>query len=169
MSLETFESLPDEARLWIYGTNRRLSSGEQSELLDTLDDFFSEWMSHGRPVEGRAVVLEDRFLLVAAAVEEGEISGCGIDSSTQVIDEVADTLEIDWVPALTIFYRHPSGEIRGVSRPEFRKLVEDGVVSRTTGVIDLSLESLGDLREQGFERPAGESWHALVFRIPEAA
>ncbi len=169
MSIDTFDSLPDEARLWIYGADRRLSPDEQSELLDTLDEFFADWMSHGRPVQGRAVILEDRFLLVAAAVQDGDISGCGIDSSTRVIDDLADTIEIDWLPSLTIFYRHASGEIRGVSRPEFRKRVQQGAISRETGVIDLSIEHLGDLREQGFERPAGESWHALVFRIPEAA
>lgn len=169
MSVDLFSEFPDDARLWIYGADRDLSSDEQSTLLQTLKDFFTGWRSHGQPVEGEATIIDDRFLLVAASVREESISGCGIDSSTQVIDDLAADLQIDWVPALTVFYRDASGQIKGVSRPAFRKRVQEGVVSRETSVIDLSIETVGDLREEGFERPAGDSWHALVFRIPETA
>ena len=35
-----------------------------------------------------------------------------------------------------------------------------------TPVFDLSLTTLGQVRDGGFEKPAGASWHARVFRIP---
>lgn len=166
---DSFTDFPDDARLWIYGADRPLSEDEQAAVVDTLDTFMADWMSHGRSVEGAAAIVDDRFLLIAAYVRGGDISGCGIDSSTDVIANVADRLDIEWLPALNIFYRDAAGDVHGIPRPAFRAKVDEGTVTRETPVYDLSLETLGDLREDGFERPAGESWHALVFRIPEAA
>jgi len=36
-------------------------------------------------------------------------------------------------------------------------------------VFDLSITTLGALRDGDFEQPAGAAWHARVFQIPTAA
>ena len=59
--------------------------------------------------------------------------------------------------------------MRVVPRPAFRALVRDGAVTAETPVFVTTLDSLGALRASGIERPAAESWHARVFRIPVPA
>ena len=166
---DLFPSLSDEARCWIYIAERRLTEAEQTTLLEALQPFFAGWASHGRPVQGTATVLDDRFLVVAGAIAGGEISGCGIDASVHAAEEAAGRLGLAWSSPLLVFYRDADGALHTLPRSAFRKLVADGTVTTDTLVFDVSLTTLGQLRNGAFEKPAGTSWHARVFRIPEPA
>lgn len=166
---DLFPSLSDEARCWIYVAEQPLTEAEQTTLVEALQSFFAGWASHGRPVEGAATVLEDRFLVVAGAIVEGEISGCGIDASVHAVEETAAHLGLAWSSPLRVFFRDADGAVHGLPRSAFRKLVADGVVTADTLVFDVSLTTLGALRSGAFEKPAGASWHARVFRIPQPA
>lgn len=164
-----FPSLPDDARCWIYVADRPLTDDEQRRLLDRLRAFLQDWTSHGRPVEGAVEVLDDRFIALAAMLSEGEISGCGIDDSVRAVDEAAQALGIEWVPALDVLYRDEAGRVQHHARSAFRTLVQEGTVTAATRVFDPSITTLADLREGRFERPAGTSWHARAFDLATAA
>lgn len=166
---DLFPSLPDTARCWIYVAERRLTEAEQATLLEALQPFFAGWASHGRPVQGAATILEDRFLVVAGVIVGGEISGCGIDASVHAVEETAGRLCITWSSPLLVFFRDDDGALQSLPRSAFRNRVADGAVTAETPVFDLSLTTLGHLRSGAFEKPAGASWHARVFRIPEPA
>ncbi len=164
---ELFPTLPDAARCWIYIADRRLTEAEQASLLDALTPFFKGWASHGRPVQGAATCLDDRFLVVAGALtQEGTISGCGIDASVHAVEEAAARLGVKWASPLLVFFRNAQGHVDSLPRSAFKRLVADGTVTAQTRVFDVSLMMLGQLRNGGFEKPAGASWHARVFRIP---
>ena len=166
---DLFPSLPDKARCWIYVAERPFTEDEQASLLEALQAFFAGWASHGRPVQGTATTLEDRFLVVAGVIPGGEISGCGIDASVHAVEEAAGRLGVAWSSPLLVLYRDAEGAIHSLPRSAFRKRVADGTVTAETRVFDVSLTTLGQLRNGTFEKPAGASWHARVFRIPELA
>lgn len=168
MLTDLFPDLSDDARLWIYAADRNLTPVEAEAVQRALDGFCANWTSHGRPVRSAATVLYDRFLVIAGEIPGGDVSGCGIDSSTRVIAEVSQQLGFSWLPALYVFYRHADG-VEGVPRPIFRQRVRDGAVTAATPVFDLGLQTLGALRRGAFEQPAGASWHARVFQIPAVA
>lgn len=160
-------TLPDEARCWIYTAERPLTGAEQDTLLDTLAAFFETWTSHSRPVQGDALIFQDRFLIVAATLAAGDISGCGIDKSVHAVEAAAQDLGFAWLSPLQIFFRDAEGAVQHASRPAFRRLVGEGTVTADTPVFDVSLTTLGPLRSGAFELPAGRSWHARIFRIPQ--
>lgn len=162
-----FPILPDHARLWIYAADRSLSEHEQTHLLETIHAFLAQWTSHGRPVEGAADVRDERFLLLAGFVPDGEVSGCGIDASVRAVETAGAALGITWLSPLNVFFRDAEGAVQSLPRPAFRKLVRAGTVTAETSVFDPSPATLGDVRREPFERPAGASWHALVFKIPQ--
>ena len=164
---DLFPTLPDAARCWIYIADRRLTEAEQASLLDTLHPFFQGRASHGRPVQGAATCLNDRFLVVAGTLtQEGTISGCGIDASVHAVEEAAARLGIKWASPLLIFFRDTDSTVNSLPRSAFKRLVAAGTVTAQTRVFDVSLTMLGQLRNGAFEKPAGASWHARVFRIP---
>ena len=110
--------LPDAARCWIYVAERRLTEAEQTTLLDTLQAFFEGWASHGRPVQGAATCLDDRFLVVAGALtQEGDLSGCGIDASVHTVEEAAQRLGVVWASPLLIFYRDDDDAVISLPMP----------------------------------------------------
>ena len=64
--------LSDEARLWVIALDGD-ESGLQG-LLARTRQFIEQWVSHGRPVQGAAMLGANRFLLVAGEVADGAIS-----------------------------------------------------------------------------------------------
>ncbi|MFB6099087.1 MAG: hypothetical protein ABEK84_08265 [Salinibacter sp.] len=164
--LSAFSALPDDARVWIHAAATPLSNATQDALLDRLSVFMEDWTSHQRAVSGAATVLHDRFLVVAAATADGDISGCGIDDLTHAVEEAASTLDLDWVPSLHVLYRTSDGSVAAVSRRTFQQRAQEGTVTAETPVFDPSLTSLGALRNGQLERPARDSWHAQLLGAP---
>lgn len=161
-----FPTLPDTARVWVYVADRPLLPSEQQALCTALTPFTQTWTSHGRKVFGEATVLDDRFLLLGGVLKEGDISGCGIDTSVHAVEDAGRSFGITWLQGLMIIFRDAQGAIQAVPRPEFRSLVRSGIVIADTPVIDPGIATVGELRQGFFERPAGESWHARAFQIP---
>ncbi len=162
------DALPDDARLWVFAAARPLTPDAEARLLDAVRAFIGGWASHGRPVPGAAEVRDGRFLLVGAHLGEGAnagVSGCGIDSMTRAVEAAGEAVGVDWLGGLHVTYRDADGTVRAVSRPEFRAAVREGAVTDDTPVFDPTLATVGALREQGLERPAGESWHARAFGL----
>lgn len=166
---EPFDSLPDEADVWIYAAGSKPGQGAVHGLERSLDELMSDWSSHGRRVLGARTILDDRVVVVGAFVPDGTISGCGIDKSLHVLDRVAAEHGFAWVDGLSVVYRTRGGRIETCSRSEFRRMAADGAVDAGTPVIDLSIRNLGDLRSNGLERPAGKSWHGRIFDLAPAA
>ncbi|MDE2996982.1 MAG: hypothetical protein OXT73_09655 [Bacteroidota bacterium] len=160
--LDALSTLPDAADCWIYVADRPLSFEEQQALSDMFSTFETNWSSHGRMVQGASAVVDDRVLIVAAYVDQGDISGCGIDKSLHLLDQAAVKMGFAWASGLHIVFRGQSGALEVVSRSSFKQSASDGLVTPETPVIDLSIRSLGTLRSFGLEKPASESWHARL-------
>ena len=166
--LNTLRSLPDSARIWIYAADRTLNESEEQRLVDLLDSFCREWRYHGKKVESAAAVLEGRFAVLAGVTAEGDISGCGIDSSVHALDQAAAELGLQWLSGLYVHYREKDGAITSVPRSDFRSKAAVGEVDGTTPVFDLSIDTLGALRAGRFEQPAAATWHGRVFRLEDS-
>jgi len=164
--LSVFSDLPNDARVWIHAAATPLSDATQAALLDRLSAFMDEWTSHQRSVKGAATLLHDRFLVVAAATADGDISGCGIDDLAHAVDDAASALDVEWAPSLHVLYRNSENSIVATSRQTFQKHAEEGTVTADTPVFDPSLTTLGALRAGKFERPARNTWHAQLLPAP---
>ena len=165
MSDMLFPHLTDDSDCWIYASDRTLTSEEMDLLSSLFGRFSQDWSSHGRKVNAGFDIVDGRIMVVAAHISGGDISGCGIDKSLHLLQEVAESRSFSWVSALQIIYRSDEGEIEAVSRKGFKALAENGRVHTGTPVIDLSLRRLGDLRNRGMETPASLSWHGRLFAL----
>src|SRR5687767_6275021 len=87
MTRVALSTLPDGARVWVFGTSRPLAASEKAQLTSALDQFFEGWASHGAAVAAGFEWLEDHFLVVA--VDEGlHPSGCSIDKLFRMLSEM---------------------------------------------------------------------------------
>ena len=91
-----FDRLPDEARVWVYQADRRLTDEEVTTIEKTLQVALSQWAAHGQPLLASARVAENRFLVLG--VDEGYSlpSGCSIDSSVRTVQEVGRQIGVDF-------------------------------------------------------------------------
>ena len=164
MKLSQFDSLPNQAHLWIYGFQAPLTSGQQAQIDAVLNRFLDEWVSHGRPVSGAFACLYDRFVLLSGFQDEG-ISGCSVDSSVNRFRFLRDRLGLDALNRSLIYFRSREETIEAVPFGQFQDLVRGGEVNESTPVFDTTLQRLGELREGKFETAFRDAWHWRNFGV----
>ncbi len=162
MSVASIASLPDAARVWVFGADRPLDTDAEARLRAGLDAFLEGWTAHRRELAAAADVREGRFVVVALDETRVPASGCSIDALLHRIRAMEEALGVRLADAAPVWYRAADGEICCVSRGEFRRLAETGDVSAETPVFDLTLERLEALRAGRLEVAAGRSWHARL-------
>jgi len=162
---ELFPNQPADAYIWIYSADRSVTAAESNHILLSVQDFLSTWTSHDQPVVAEAATVEERFLVIAAHIPGGDISGCGIDKLDRAVTGAGIDVGVQWLDGLAVLYRSNPGIISAVSRSDFARLAAKATVGAETIVFDTSVHSLSELRSHGLERPVAESWHGSVFQI----
>jgi hypothetical protein len=160
--LSRFESLPDDARVWVYGFDRVPDADTLSRMSDVLDHFIKTWVSHDVPVQGAYAILEDRFLVFAGHCSDG-ISGCSTDASVRVVKALRDHFDVDGLDRSRVFFRDENDRVTSLSRVDFQRKVEAGILGPGTVVFDNTIHDLSDLRAGKFETTFEKSWHARAF------
>jgi len=82
------QDFPDDARVWIYQSNRRLGIGEALELENYFNAFLSQWNTHGTPNKAFANLFFGQFIVIMADESSQKVSGCSTDSSVRFIKEI---------------------------------------------------------------------------------
>jgi len=158
-----FEELPDHGRLWVFPASRDLADAEAEAFLGAVDDFLAAWSAHGAPLRSGRKIQERRFLLVGVDVDAEAPSGCSIDALVNRLRALGGELDVTLVDHSPVWYRAADGDVRAVSRKDFRALTEEGSVGPHVLVFDTSLTKVGQERAGELERPAVESWHGKAF------
>ena len=78
-----FDTLPDESKIWIYQSNRKLSDNEMNEIEADLKAFLENWAAHGKPLEASYQLRYNRFIIIAVNQETQPATGCSIDASAR--------------------------------------------------------------------------------------
>lgn len=161
MPIVPFESLPDDARVWVFGTDRALTAGEAARLLGVVDAYLSGWAAHGTPLTSARDWRDDHFLTIAVDPRAAGASGCSIDGLFRQLQELERTSGIAIVGGGRVFHRDARGAVQATDRATFIDLAGRGAISAATRVFDPTVTTSGAWRS-GFERPASESWHAQL-------
>ena len=162
MPIVPFATLPDESRLWVFGVDRTLAGAEQESFLSAVDLFLETWAAHGVPLICGRDWKWGRFLLVAVDDASVPPSGCSIDAMVGVLRDQERQLGVRVLDNTPVWFVE-DGEVRRITRSEFRRLAEEGAVGPDTVVFDNTVTSLKDARSGRWEGPARASWHQRAF------
>lgn len=158
-----FESLPPNARAWVFGAGDVLDEGHSKQLLAIVDEYLSQWRAHGVPLECSRDFRDNRFLAIGVDEAATGASGCSIDGLFRTLQAAQGLLGTSLVGGGVMFYRDAGGIVQCVDRNRFVELAKDGVIAMDTHVFDLTVDTVGRWREK-FEKRAGDSWHARVIK-----
>ena len=159
-----FAEMPDDARLWVFASPRRLEPSELQTVHDHVAAFVEQWTAHGAPVVGAFDLRHDQFLLVAADEAATGVSGCSIDSLTRALKGVERELGLSLLDASSrVWFRDGDGAVRALPRSDFRDRVRAGDAGEETLVFDNTVTTVGAVREARWETPMRRSWHAKAF------
>jgi hypothetical protein len=145
-------SLPDTARIWLFGISPSLNDTQSRQLLQQVDQFLDGWAAHGAPVTSARALLENSFLAIAVD-ERSETSGCSIDRMFGLLRHFENGLGVSILDANRVFVRHADGRVEALSRADFR---DRGDLHTT--VFDTMAERLADVRSGHWIRQAQDAW-----------
>ena len=154
-----FETLPDDARVWVFGAATELASPASDRLLAAVDDFLAQWNAHGSPLTCGRAWRDNRFLAIGVDQSTAGASGCSIDGLFRTLARLEPDLGTSLLGGGRVYYRGADGGVNATTRPAFNQLARDGQVGPDTVAFDTSITSAAAWRER-FERPVRESWHA---------
>lgn len=161
MPLVSFETLPDDARVWVFATAAPVTGARETHLLAAVDEYLAQWKAHGAPLTVGRSWREHRFLTIGVDMSYEAASGCSIDGLFRVLRGLESTIGTTLVSGGSVYYRDPAGDVVVADRDTFTALGERGAVTRETVVFDPSVTSLADWRAR-FETTAGASWHSTL-------
>ena len=159
MPLVPFDSLPDDARVWVFAADRPVTGSAAERLLGEVDAFLARWQAHGSPLTCAREWRDDRFLAIGVDQSTAGASGCSIDGMFRVLQGLERQIGASLVGGGRVSFRDAGGEILSASRDEFSELAAAGRISADTPVFDATVATRRDWHDR-FERRAGESWHA---------
>lgn len=153
--------MPKSSRVWIYQSNRKWSDEETEEIQKIIHQFVENWAAHGTPLKASYELKYNRFIILAVDADYHAASGCSIDASVRVIQELEQKFGIDLLDKMNVTYK--TGEfIAHKSLIDFKKMAKEKAVNGTTIVFNNLVNTLEEF-EDFWEVPASESWHSRFF------
>lgn len=156
-----FEELPKSSRIWIYQSNRKLSEQEVEVAHEALQAFVAQWAAHSTPLKASYQIKYNRFIILAVDQEYHAASGCSIDASVAVIQDLEKKFGVDLLDKMNVTYKS-GAYIAHKSLKDFKKMAKEKAVNSNTIVYNNLVNTIEEF-EQFWEVPAGESWHSRFF------
>lgn len=155
--LVEFEKLPDDSRVWVYQSNRKLSDEEVAEIKEETADFLKKWTAHGATLEAGFEIRYNRFIVIGLNQESVSASGCSIDASVHFIQSLEKKHDVDLLDKMNVTY-YSGDYIAHKTLSDFRKMAKNKSVSKNTIVFNNLVNTKAEYLEH-WEVPAHESWH----------
>lgn len=160
MPIVPFESLPDDARCWVFGARAPLDEVDASRLLGAVDAYLRTWKAHGAALTSAREFRDEHFLVVGVDERASGASGCSIDGLFRVLQEIEKGIGTSMVGGGLVHFRQREF-VLACTRAEFAAMAAAGDVDGDTLVFDPTVTTVGAYRST-FERRARDSWHATL-------
>ena len=154
---EEFNSLSEEAKVWIYPSSRKFYPQEIDGLKEKLQGFIDGWKSEDADFKASFELKYNRFIIFSA--EEGStLTNADIDKQVAFILQLQQEYEVELLDKMNVCFKQ--GEfIQYKDVKEFKTLLKKKSVSAKTVVFDNLVQTKGEL-ENYWEVPITESWYS---------
>ncbi len=148
---------PDNAKVWIYQSNRHFDEDELAYLKVQLDDFTSEWESHGKMLTGTTEVLYNLFVVFFVDEEGDTMCGRAQDASVNFMKKMEGELEVSFLDRMIQSYK--KGEkVEVVRMADYEALIASKQIDENTIVYNNMITTKIDF-DHHWEVPMKNSWH----------
>lgn len=157
-----FDTLPAEARVWVYQANRPLNQEEQKEILTFLSGFLENWTAHQQSLRASAKIMDNFFVIVGLDEEFQAASGCSIDKQVHFIKQIEEKWKVSLLDHSQIAYLS-EGEVKFVHFNKIKDAIIEGIISPETLIFNKNIATKKDL-ESAWLLPAQETWLKSYFQ-----
>jgi hypothetical protein len=160
------EDFSPDSRVWVYQSSRLFFISEALQIEGLLEDFVSNWNSHGAPVKGYANLLFGQFVVIIADETATGVSGCSTDSSVRVIKEIEQLFRVNMFDRqMLAFVRNEKVELIPIA--QFSYAMENGLITPETPYFNNLVTTKEGLLNNWIV-PVKSSWLAKRFPLLNA-
>jgi hypothetical protein len=159
--LVTTDKMPANARIWIYQSDRILSSDEEKKITELAHEFLNSWTAHNQELKSSFEIRYHAFLVIMIDENFSQASGCSIDKQLHFIQKLEKELSVSLLDRFVFALKENNG-VKLIRRKEFESLVENGVVNDETIVFNNLVQTKRELEEK-WETRFADSWHRSVY------
>jgi hypothetical protein len=125
------EDYNNNSRVWIYQCNRMLAMSEAFQIEPLLEEFVTNWKSHGVPVKGFANLLFGQFIIIMADETQSTVGGCSTDSSVRVIQQIEQNLKVEMFNRQTLAFI-TKDKVQMLPMQQINYALENGFINADT-------------------------------------
>jgi hypothetical protein len=146
----------DDARVWIFQSNRSFNENESDEINEQLFQFYTQWQTHGSPVKGWATLLFAQFVLVIADETKHGVSGCSTDSMMRIIKSFENQYQVNLFDRLTITFL-VNGRAEQLPMQQIKYALSTGFIETDTPLFNNTISTKAMLQKDWLQ-PLNKSW-----------
>lgn len=151
-----YETLSEEARVWVYPSSRKFYPQEIEGLNKKLTDFTSNWKKEDENFKASFKLFHNRFIIFLAE-ENTEFTNTDIDQQVAFILQLQQNYEVELLDKMNVSFKQ--GEFTQYKDVKtFKKLIKNKSVNAKTIVFDNLIQTKYEL-ENYWEVPITESWY----------
>lgn len=154
---DLFPELPEHTRLWIYQASHKLSDDDSDTIQGKLNEFCSNWSSHGKPLKCAAAVLYNTFIVIGVDEISQSASGCSIDSSVAFVKELEEGFDVSFFERM-IFAVNKDKDVKLYDMESFKEAYNEGSIDENTLIFNNQVKTKSEF-ERAWIIPLEKSWH----------
>lgn len=148
----------DNARVWIYQSSRAFIEKEEKEINEQLEQFYTQWQSHGDVVKGWAKLLFKQFIVVMADETDTTVSGCSTDSSVRIVKSIEKQYSVNMFDRMMLTFL-VKGKAEMLPMGQVQYAIDKGYINRDTLMFNNVAGTKKELMENWLV-PVSTSWLA---------
>ena len=157
----SFEEIADQARVWIYQSDRKFTNSETNALEEGAKTFAEQWAAHGTGLTASAKVLHNQFLVLAVDESAHNASGCSIDSSVSFVKSAEKEFGINFFDRTRVAFLL-NDDIYLESIQNLKEKIENEIISKDSLTFNNLVGTIGEMKANWL-LPAKETWLERYF------
>lgn len=157
-----FDSLSDNARIWVYQASRKLEVQEEGIIHQMVEEFLSQWQAHGREMLCGYELRYGHFLIIGAEEAHQQATGCATDAQVRMVQNLGSKLHIDFLDRSKIAF-FVNNQTTLVSVADIKQEIENRNIKENTLIFNNLVYNKMELREHWMIKTE-DSWMKKYFK-----
>ena len=146
-----YTSISNDAKVWVYPSDRKFYSTEIDEIEKKIKKFAENWKLDDENFKVSYRFLYNRFIILVADDSETTLTNADIDTSVSFILQLQETYKVNLLDKMNEYVQYK--ELK-----DFKKLVKNKAVTAKTIIFDNLINNKEDL-ENYWEIAIEDSWY----------
>jgi hypothetical protein len=168
MNINFKEQIPADfsavSRVWIYQCSRLFFLSEALQVEEILEQFVSNWKSHGATVKGYANLFFGQFIVLMADESVAGVSGCSTDSSVHVIKAIEKQFKVELFDRQTLAFIIKD-KVQLLPLSQLNYAIENNFINADTIYFNNTVNTKKELMANWLI-PVKDSWLAKRINLP---